>query len=74
MITILHLGCYGWSVENHGVVATDAKEKEDCGKSSHRDPKSSLLDCLPGGDLLVGKHAVALLDTLLDLLQLHLFS
>ena len=74
MITILHLGCYGWSVEDHGVVATDAKEKEDCGKSSHRDPESSLLDCLPEGNLLAGQQAVALLDTLLDLLQLHLHS
>ena len=71
---IPHLACYGWSVEDHGVVATDAEQKEDCGKSSHRDPESSFLDCLQEGNLLVGLQAVALLDTLLDLLQLHLHS
>ena len=60
----------GWSVKDYCVVATDVKQKEDCGKSSHWDPESSLLDCLPEGNLL----AVALLDTLLDLLQLHLHS
>ena len=70
LTTTLHLGCYGWSVKDYCVVATDVKQKEDCGKSSHWDPESSLLDCLPEGNLL----AVALLDTLLDLLQLHLHS
>ena len=32
------------SVEDHGVVATDAKERKDYGKSNHRDPESSLWD------------------------------
>ena len=72
-MSILNLSCNGWSVEDHGVVAADAKQKEYCGKSGKWDPERSLLDCLAKENLLVGK-AVSLLHTLLDLLQLHLHT
>ena len=37
------LGRYGWSVEDHGVVATDAEEKEYHSKGGERDPEGSII-------------------------------
>ena len=40
---IFNLGCYGRPVKDHGVVATDAEEKEYHSKGGERDPEGSIM-------------------------------
>ena len=40
---IFNLGCYGRPVKDHGVVATDAEEKEYHSKGGERDPEGSII-------------------------------